>query len=171
MACHKFLNVEPKIGKNVFIAPSADIIGQVSLGDKSSVWYQCVLRGDVAPIEIGEGTNIQDGTIIHVDRNLGTYIGKGVTVGHKATLHACRVEDHCLIGMDALILDGAVIGAHSVVAAGSVVTPGKIFPSGSLILGNPAKAIRPLTEDELEKYGNHYLVYCQLAEQYLVHSN
>ncbi len=167
MPLYNFLQWQPQVEAEVFIAPSADIIGNVHLKEKSNIWYQCVLRGDVAPIVIGAGTNIQDGTIIHVDRNKGTYVGDGVTVGHKATLHACTIEDNCLIGMDALILDGAVIGKNSVVAAGSVVTPGKQFPPGSMILGNPAKVIRQLSSEELEKYGNHYLVYCQLAAQYL----
>lgn len=166
MALYSYDGVVPTVAENVFIAPSADIIGHVNLGRDASVWYGCVVRADVAPIEIGAGTNIQDGTVIHVDRDRGTYIGKGVTIGHQATLHACTVEDFCLIGMKALILDGAVIGANSLVAAGSVVTPGKVFPPGSMIMGNPARLIRPLNEEELQKYGKHYDVYCQLASAY-----
>lgn len=146
----KFLGCEPQIHESAYVAESAVLMGDVKLGAKSSVWPQCVLRGDIERIEIGEGSNIQDGTVVHLADDLGVYIGKYVTVGHLAMIHACRIEDECLIGMKATVLDGAVIGKRSIVGAGAVVTKGTIAPPGSLLLGMPAKIVRTLSEDEQE---------------------
>ncbi len=167
MAHYEFDGLRPSIGKDAFIAESVDLIGDVRIADGASVWFQSVLRGDVAPISIGKNTNIQDCTMIHVDRGVPTVIGDGVTVGHKVTLHGCTVGDNCLIGMDSVILDHVEIGENSLVAAGSVVPPGKKFPPRSMIMGSPAKLIRELTEEEVQKYGNHYKVYSELASSYL----
>lgn len=145
-----FKGAMPRIGDDVFIAPTATIIGRVSVGRRSSVWYGAVLRGDVAPISIGENTNIQDGSIIHVSRDLrdGTIIGNNVTVGHLALIHACVLEDNCLVGMKACVMDGAVVESGGWVAAGAVVTPGKRVKRGQLWAGTPARHLRDLTAEE-----------------------
>lgn len=157
----------PSQGEGCFIAPSADVIGHVEMGDNVNVWFQCVLRGDINLIKIGDNTNIQDLSMLHVVENIPLIIGKNVTVGHKVILHACTIEDSCLIGMGAVVLDGAVIKKNSVVAAGSVVPPGKTYPEGSLIMGNPAKVKRELTKEELDQYGNHYKSYIEAKNQFL----
>ena len=136
--------------KNLFIAPSADIVGKVYLGDNVSVWYQAVLRGDEEPITIGDNSNIQDGVVVHVSEGQETIIGKGVTIGHQCIIHACTIGDDTLIGMGSIVLDGAKIGKNCIVGAGSLVTQHKEFPDGYMIFGSPAKAIRPLTEAEIQ---------------------
>ena len=138
----------PTIHETAFVHARAVVIGNVTLSPRASVWPCAVLRGDVAPIEVGEGTNIQDGAVVHVADNLPAKIGARVTVGHLAMIHACTVGDECLIGMHATILDGAVIGARSIVGAGSLVTKGTKIPPGSMVLGSPAKVVRPLTAEE-----------------------
>lgn len=144
-----YKGIFPNISEDAFIAPSADIIGDVSIADKVGIWFNCVIRGDVAPVTIGEGTNIQDGTVIHTSRyNGATIIGKNVTIGHKALLHACRVEDDSFVGMGAIIMDGAVIESGAMVAAGALVTPGKRVKSGQIWAGNPAKYFRDMTLEE-----------------------
>ena len=145
---YDFLDREPQIHSSAFIARDAVLLGDVTVGKNSSVWYQCVLRGDINSIKIGNHTNIQDGTVVHLADRFGTEVGDWVTVGHKALLHACTVEDEVLIGMGAIVMDGAVIGARSIVGAGALVTPGTEIPSGSLVLGSPAKVRRKLTEAE-----------------------
>ena len=167
MPLYKFQNNKPVIKEDVFIAPSADVIGRVTLEKNSSIWFRTVVRGDVNEIKIGEGTNIQDLCMLHVVEELPLIIGRGVSVGHSVTLHACTVEDNCLIGMGSTILDGAVIGKNSLVAAGALVTPGKKFPPGSFIAGSPAVVKRMLTEDELKQYGNHYSSYKSYSKDYL----
>ncbi len=139
----------PKIHKSVFVAPSADVMGDVTIGEHSSIWFQSVLRGDVHWIRIGSHTNIQDGCVLHVTNGqFPLSIGSRVTVGHKACLHGCTIEDDSLIGMGSVVLDNAIIRSGSMVAAGALVTPGKDFPSNSLIKGSPAKAVRTLTPEE-----------------------
>ena len=167
MPLYRFKNFRPCLKENVFVAPSCDVIGQVTLERNSSLWFRTVVRGDVNEIRIGEGTNIQDLCMLHVVEELPLIIGKGVSVGHSVTLHACTVEDNCLIGMGSTILDGAVIGKNSLVAAGSLVTPGKIFPEGSFIAGSPAVVKRKLNEDELKQYGQHYLSYMKYSQEFL----
>jgi len=168
----------PQIDNLTWIAPSADIIGDVTIGKDSSVWFGCVIRGDVHFITIGNRTSIQDMTMIHVthfkkEKKVGdgnpTIIGDDVTIAHKVMLHGCKIGNACLIGMSATILDGAEIGDESIVGAGSLVTKNKKFPPRSLIMGSPAKVIRELTETEIKniyynsenyvKYKNNYLNY------------
>lgn len=153
----------PKIHPTAFVAENAVIIGDVEIGPDCSIWYNVVIRGDVNYIRIGERTNIQDGTIIHVDhKKYPTIIGSNVTVGHKVMLHACTIEDYCLIGMSSAVMDGVVVGRQSIVAAGAVVTPGKVIEPQSLWAGIPAKFVRKLTEEELlwlEKSAENYVKY------------
>ncbi len=152
-----YKKISPSLGANTWVAPSADIIGNVTLGKDVSVWFGCVVRGDVHYIRIGDRSNVQDLSMIHVthhkkdDMSDGnpTIIGNDVTVGHRVMLHGCTIEDACLIGMSATILDGAIIGKESIVGAGSLVTKNKIFPPRSLIMGSPAKVVRSLSDDEV----------------------
>ncbi len=138
----------PTIHLSAFVHPRAVVIGNVTVGAKASLWPCAVLRGDIAPIRVGDGTNIQDGAVVHVADRLPALIGQRVTVGHLAMLHACTIGDECLIGMHATILDGAVIGPRCIIGAGALVTKGTIIPSGSMVLGSPAKVVRPLTAAE-----------------------
>lgn len=167
MPLYSYKGIKPKIEKGVFIAPSADVIGLVTLEENSSIWHQCVVRGDVNTIYVGKNTNVQDLTMLHVTEDFALNIGSNVSIGHSVTLHGCTIGDRCLIGMGAVILDGAEIGENSVVAAGSLVPPGKKFPKGSMIMGNPAVVKRGLTEEELERYGNHYKSYIITKDEYL----
>lgn len=142
------LGRKPQTAVAAFVAPNATVLGAVTLGAQSSVWYGCVLRGDINAIEIGEGTNIQDLTMIHLADDHGVKIGRYTTIGHRAIIHACEIGDECLIGMGATILDGAKIGDHCIVGANSLVTQGFVAPAGSMVFGSPAKVIRALTEAE-----------------------
>jgi len=152
---------EPKIGKNSWIADSADVIGDVTMGEDCSIWFGTVIRGDVHSIKIGDRVSIQDLSMVHVTHHKGvervatdgnpTIIGNDVTVGHRVMLHGCTIENACLIGMSATILDGAVIGKESIVGASSLVTKNKVFPPRSLIMGSPAKFIRELSDEEVEE--------------------
>jgi len=155
----------PKLDPSVFVAPGAKIIGDVEIGEKSSVWFNCVVRGDVNFIKIGSMTNIQDLSMLHVTN--GKYplvIGNKVTVGHSVTLHGCTLQDLSLIGMGAVILDGALVEYNSMVAAGSVVKPGFIVPSGKLVAGVPAKVVRDLTEEEIKEFEISALRYVGYTE-------
>ncbi|MFT3721945.1 MAG: gamma carbonic anhydrase family protein [Hyphomonadaceae bacterium] len=143
-----YLDTTPDIHPTAYIAPGANVIGHVSLAEESSVWFQCVLRGDINRIVIGPRSNVQDGAVVHLADDFGTMVGELVTVGHKAILHACTIADEVLVGMGAIVLDGAEIGARSIIGAGALVTGGKKFPPGSLILGSPAKVVRTLSLDE-----------------------
>jgi len=152
----------------VFVAETAAVIGDVEIGDESSVWYGTVIRGDVMPIRIGARTNIQDGTVIHVtSEKFGTAIGSDCTIGHAAIIHACTVEDRCLVGMGAILLDGCVIGRGSFVGAGALVTPGTDIPPGSLVIGSPAKVKRPINEKEREQIEYGAAHYVELTRAYL----
>ena len=154
-----YKDLTPKIGKNSWIAPSADVIGDVTIGEDCSIWFGTVIRGDVHKIIIGDRTSVQDLSMVHVthykkeDKSDGnpTIIGDDVTIGHKVMLHGCTIENACLIGMSTTILDGAVIGEESIVGAGSLVTKNKIFPPRSLIMGSPAKVVRSLNEKEINE--------------------
>ena len=167
MPLYSYKNYRPEVGEGVFIAPSAQVIGRTSLGNNSSVWFGVVIRGDVNKISIGENTNIQDLSMLHVSKGHPLRIGNCVTVGHHVVLHGCIVNDFCLIGIGAIINDGAIIGTGSVVAAGSLIPPGKVYPENSLIMGSPAKVKRELTEDERKTYHNHYLKYVETKNLYL----
>ena len=156
----RFLYVQPQIDPAAYVSPHAVVIGDVRLAARSSVWPMAVLRGDINFIEIGEGSNIQDGAIVHLAENLPVRVGKLVTVGHRAILHACVVEDECLIGMGATILDGAVIGRGSIIGAHALVTKDAQIPPGSLVMGTPAKVVRPLRPDEIagiRVWADHYV--------------
>lgn len=173
---HNFKNYTPSIGEKTWIAPSADVIGEVECGEDCSIWFGCVVRGDVHYIKIGNRTNIQDLSMIHVthykkeNRSDGnpTIIGDDVTVGHRVMLHGCTIEDACLIGMSATILDGAVIGKESIVGAGALVTKGKVFPPRSLIMGSPAKVVRELSDEEVKELYASASRYVKFKEDYRV---
>jgi carbonic anhydrase/acetyltransferase-like protein (isoleucine patch superfamily) len=144
----KYLRRQPKLGKNVFIAKTATVIGDVTLGAHSSVWYGAVLRGDINRIVVGHHSNVQDNAVLHLADKLPCILGNWVTVGHGAIVHACTVRDEVLVGMGAVILDGADIGKQSIVGAKALVTQGTKIPPGSLVLGAPAKVVRKLTKEE-----------------------
>lgn len=164
-ACLPFKGKTPRLAEDVWIAPGAVIIGDVEIGARSSVWYGCVLRGDVAPIRIGEGANIQDGTVIHVsrDRTEGTTIGSGVTIGHQALIHACTIGDDCLVGMKACVMDDVVVAAGAWIAAGALVTPRKRVETGQLWGGSPARLLRELRPEDLEMIRLSAALYRQNA--------
>ncbi len=172
---YRYENQKPKIGKNNFIAKSADIIGDVTTGIDCSIWFGCVVRGDVHYIKIGDRVNIQDLSMIHVthftknDKSDGnpTLIEDDVTIGHRVMLHGCTIKKASLIGMSATILDGAVIGKESIVGAGSLVTKGKIFPPRSLIIGSPAKVIRELNDKEVEELYASANRYVEFKNKYI----
>jgi carbonic anhydrase/acetyltransferase-like protein (isoleucine patch superfamily) len=164
---HEFEGNKPKIGKASWIADSADVIGDCRIGEDCSIWFGCVVRGDINFIQIGRGSNVQDGTVVHVDTDLPVEIGENVTIGHKATIHGCKIGDGCLIGMSATILDGAEIGAGSIVAAGAVVTPHKKFPPRSMLMGIPAKVVKKLDEKETAELIEHAKNYAKLKDRYL----
>jgi gamma-carbonic anhydrase len=144
----RHLDAVPAIHPSAFVAPGADVIGDVTLAEESSVWFQAVLRGDINRIVIGPRSNVQDGAIVHLADDYGTFVGELVTVGHKAILHACTIGDEVLVGMGAIVLDGARIGARSIIGAGALITGGKEIPPGSLVLGSPAKVVRALSVEE-----------------------
>jgi len=144
----RFLDAPPRIHPSAFVAPGAAVIGDVTLAEESSVWFQTVLRGDINRIVIGPRSNVQDGAVVHLADDYGTYVGELVTVGHKAILHACTIADEVLVGMGAIVLDGAEIGARTIIGAGALVTGGKKIPPGSLVLGSPAKVVRTLSIEE-----------------------
>ncbi|MDR2581829.1 MAG: gamma carbonic anhydrase family protein [Fibromonadaceae bacterium] len=161
---YSFKDKNPVIGERVFIAPGARIIGEVILEDDVSIFHNAVLRGDINSIKVGKGTNIQDNATVHLARDKGVVIGEGATIGHNAIIHACTIEDYCLIGMGACIMDNAVIGHHSIVGAGALVTSGKEFPPYSLITGSPARRVRDLTKEEAE--------HCEMsAKSYILVKN
>ncbi|MGM0587980.1 MAG: gamma carbonic anhydrase family protein [Bacteroidota bacterium] len=166
---YEFLDRSPQYGESVFVAPSADIIGDVTIGEQSSIWFNTTIRGDVNWIDIGARTNIQDNTCIHVMNQTGpTSIGNDVTVGHSAMLHGCTIHDRALIGIQATILDKAVIESDCIVAAGSLVAPGKTMPSGYLCMGAPAKPVRKLTDEEIasiQEHADNYIKYARAYQQ------
>ncbi len=168
-------DLQPKIADDVFLAPGVKIIGDVEIGKGSSVWYNSVLRGDVHYIKIGEMTNVQDMSMLHVTN--GKYplnIGNKVTIGHSVKLHGCTLQDLCLVGIGAIVLDGAVVEEKSIVAAGAVVRPGFVVPSGKLVAGVPAKVIRDLTPeemDEFEKSAERYKKYTEKTVRSLRQNN
>ncbi len=146
-----FLGASPRLGEGVYLASTAVVLGDVTLGDHASVWYGAVLRGDINRISVGAKSNIQDNAVVHLADDFPAIIGERVTVGHAAVVHACTVEDECLVGIRAVILDGAVVGRGSMIGAGALVTQGMVIPPGSLVLGSPAKVVRAMREDEQEK--------------------
>ena len=152
--------------EDVIILPGARVSGDVTIGPGCSIWYNTVIRGDEAPIIIGENSNIQDNSTLHTNDVQPLVIGNYVTVGHNVVLHSCTIEDGCLIGMGAIVLDGAVVGENSIVGAGALVTKGNVIPAGSMVLGSPARVKRPLTEEEIAGVRRNCLAYLVDKEKY-----
>ena len=156
-----YLDQTPQIDSSAYVASDAIILGATSVGRNASIWHGCVLRADINSIEIGEGSNVQDGSVIHLADDYGVKVGSFVTIGHQSMVHACTIGDECLIGMHSTILDGVVIGAQSIVGAGALVTKGTQVPAGSLVLGCPAKVVRALSDEErasLKKMADKYVI-------------
>jgi carbonic anhydrase/acetyltransferase-like protein (isoleucine patch superfamily) len=166
MPLYAINGVEPQLGENAWAAPSADLIGDVRLGARASVWFGAVLRGDNTPLILGPETNFQDGSIGHSDADFPLTIGARVTVGHQAILHGCTIADDCLIGMGARILNGALIETECIVGAGALVTEGKRFESGSLIVGTPARMVRQITDEERQLLRASAAHYAEKAKRY-----
>ena len=167
MSTLKYLTHSPKIGSRVLIAEGAKVIGRCYLGDDSSVWFNSVLRGDVAEIHIGRNTNIQDNSTLHITDGIDLIVGNSVTVGHGVTLHSCNISDFCLIGMGSVVLDNVKIGEFSLVAAGSVLPPNKVYGTKKLIRGNPAREVRDLTQEEVDALKESVLHYMERKDEYL----
>jgi carbonic anhydrase/acetyltransferase-like protein (isoleucine patch superfamily) len=162
-----FRGKTPRIAASAFVAPGAVIIGDVEVGERANIWFGCVLRGDITGIIVGADSNVQDGTIVHVSTGKPpTYIGAGVTIGHMALIHACRLEDGSFVGMKACVSDGAVVETGAMVAAGALVTPGKRIPTGELWGGNPARLMRALSEEERAYIRELPARYVALAADY-----
>ena len=166
MAIYELDGIRPQVADSAWVAENAQVIGDVQLAPGSSVWFGATLRGDTEPIVVGEGSNIQDGSVLHADYNLPLTIGRHVTVGHQVMLHGCTIGDESLIGIGAVVLNGAKIGKNCLVGAGALVTEGKEFPDGSMILGSPAKAVRQLTPEQIEGLRRSALHYIENAERY-----
>lgn len=174
-AIRPYLHHVPTLGARVYVDPASVVIGDVVLGEDTSVWPMVAIRGDVNFVRIGDRTNIQDGTIVHVSHDgphaklggFATRIGNDVTIGHKAIIHACTIEDAVLIGMGAIVLDGAVVRKHALVGAGALVPPGKVVGEGEMWLGSPAKCVRKLSEAEIEALYYSAQHYVRLKDQYL----
>lgn len=166
MALYEIAGVQPQLAAGAWAAPSADLIGDVRLGLRASVWFGAIIRADNTPIIIGDETNIQDGAIGHSDPGQPLNIGARVTVGHQAILHGCTIADYCLIGMGARILNGAVLESECLVGAGALITEGKRFEPGSLIVGSPARAVRQLTEAERQALRASAAHYADKAARY-----
>lgn len=160
----RYLSAKPTIDPSVYIAEGAIVIGSVELAASVSIWHNATLRGDINSIFVGEGSNIQDNAVLHLADEQGVQIGRYVTVGHSAVIHACTIEDECLIGMHATLLDSAVIGKQSIVGAGALVTKGMLVPEGSLVLGSPAKVVRSLTPEERRSVADWADKYIETAQ-------
>ena len=167
MSIQPYLGKQPVIGTGAYLAPSADLIGDVTVGEQSSIWFGSVLRGDINRVVIGHHTNIQDQTVCHVADDLACIVGNYVTVGHRAILHACTIGDEVLIGMGAIVMDGVVIGEQSIVGAGALLTRGLQVPAGSLVYGSPAKVIRQLGAKERNEIRSMAEKYCRVATGYM----
>lgn len=161
------VRVKPRIAPDAYIAADATVVANVEIGAEASVWHQAVLRGDVAHIVIGPQSNVQDGAVVHVADGRPALLGRLVTVGHKAIVHACEIADEVLVGMGAIVLDGARVGRHSIIGANATVKQGMDVPPGSLVLGTPAKIVRALSEEEQEGIKNWALRYVRLSREYL----
>ncbi|MEZ7829571.1 MAG: gamma carbonic anhydrase family protein [Brachymonas denitrificans] len=160
MAIYQLDDKTPQIADSAWVADNAEVMGDVRLGENVSIWFNTTLRGDNDPITIGDGTNIQDGSVLHTDEGVPLTIGRNVTVGHMVMLHGCSIGDESLIGIGAIVLNGAKIGRNCLVGAGALVTEGKEFPDGSMIIGSPAKVVRQLTPEQMEglRYSaQHYI--------------
>ncbi|WP_300350258.1 gamma carbonic anhydrase family protein [Clostridium sp.] len=158
---------KPKVDEKTFIAENSSIIGEVSIGKDCGIWFGAVLRGDESKITIGNETNIQDNAVLHGDSEYAVKIGNGVTIGHGAIIHGCEIEENCLVGMGAIILNGAKIGKNTMIAAGSLVSQNKEIPEGVLVLGVPGKVVRKLTEEEIENLKESRRNYVELKNLYI----
>jgi len=174
MNIRPYQGIPPRLGANVYVDPGAHLIGDVELDDDASLWPGVVARGDVHYIRIGARTNVQDGSILHVthageytDDGFPLIIGSDVTIGHAAVVHACTIHDACLIGMHATVLDGAVVHRHSMIGAGALVAPGKVVGEGELWVGNPARCVRKLSAQEIERLYYSAQHYMRLKDRYL----
>ena len=159
-------NLTPRIDRTVFVAPGATVVGDVEVGRDASIWFHATVRGDVAPIVIGEGSNIQDGCVVHVDRGSPTRLGASVTMGHGAIVHASVIEDNVLIAMKAVILSGCRIGRDCMIGAGAVLPEGTMVPEASLVLGVPGRVVRTMRDDEIERVRDNARTYVDLARAY-----
>jgi len=166
MAIYRLDDETPRIAPTAWVADSAQVMGHVELQEGASVWFGCVLRGDNELLQVGRGSNIQDGSVVHSDPGFPLTLGADVTVGHQVMLHGCSIGEGTLIGIQSVVLNGARIGAHSLVGAGSLVTEGKEFPPGSLIVGRPAKVVRPLSEEEIAKLMKTAAHYVENARRF-----
>jgi carbonic anhydrase/acetyltransferase-like protein (isoleucine patch superfamily) len=169
MASNRYLPISPRIHPTAFVAASADLIGAVTVGREASVWYRVVIRADDEPVVIGEGTNIQDGTIVHIDPGYPTTFGKYVSVGHRAIVHGAQIADHVLISMGAIVLTGARIGQHAIIGAGALVTEGMEVPPGALVLGIPGKVVREVTEAQIARIHQTAQNYIARGRRYRAH--
>ena len=159
--------ISPKVAPDAFIAPGAAVIGDVEIGSETGVWFHCLVRGDINIVRIGARTNIQDGTIVHVDSGeAATYIGDDVTVGHNAVVHACTLKNRAFVGISATVLDGAVIEEGGVLGAGGLLTPGKVIGRNELWVGSPAKLVRVMSDEERKRFDRNAEVYRQLAARF-----
>lgn len=156
----------PIVDERCYVAPSAQVIGNVRLEAEASVWFNAVIRGDNDVIHVGPETNVQDGAVLHTDPGLALQLGRGITIGHKAMLHGCQVGDHSLIGINAVVLNRAIIGRYCLIAAGALVTEGKHIPDGSVVMGSPGKVIREVSEEERAVLEGTAAVYVQNARRY-----
>lgn len=166
MALFELDGVSPQLADTAWVADNAQVIGNVKLGADASVWFGVTARGDTESISIGQGSNVQDGSVLHADVGLPLVVGDNVTVGHKVMLHGCTIGDETLIGIGAIVLNGAKIGKNCVVGAGALVTEGKAFPDGSMIIGSPAKAVRQLTPEQMEGLRLSAKHYIENAQRY-----
>ncbi len=166
MALFALDDLAPRLAASAWVADSAQVMGDVQLGENASVWFGAVLRGDTEPLVIGEGSNVQDNAVVHADHGFPVTVGRNVTVGHQAILHGCSVGDGSLIGIQAVVLNGAKIGRHCLVGAGALVTEGKEFPDGSMIIGSPARVLRQLTPEQIARLDRSAEHYVENARRY-----
>ena len=166
MALYELDGQAPQIGDGAWVADTAQVIGKVVLGENASVWFGAVLRGDNELIHVGEGSNVQDGSVLHTDMGWPLSIGKGVTIGHKVTLHGCSIGDHSLVGIGAVVLNGAKIGRNCLIGAGALIPEGREIPDGSLVMGVPGKVVRPLSEEQIEGLKRNAAHYVDNARRY-----
>lgn len=166
MAIYELDGITPRVAESAWVAENAQVVGDVQLEPGSSVWFGATLRGDTEPIVVGEGSNVQDGSVLHADIGMPLTIGRHVTVGHQVVLHGCTIGDESLIGIGAVVLNGAKIGKNCLVGAGALVTEGKEFPDGSMIIGSPAKATRQLTPEQIEGLRRSARHYIENAERF-----
>jgi carbonic anhydrase/acetyltransferase-like protein (isoleucine patch superfamily) len=162
-----YKNFSPKIASNTFVAANSTIIGRCTIEDNSSVWFNTTIRADVNEIKIGKNVNVQDGSVIHCDHEYAVSIADNVTIGHNAIIHGCSISSNCIIGMGSTILDGASIGENCIVGANSLITTGKEIPSGSLVMGSPAKVVRQLSVEEIEGIKKSVMGYVALSKEYI----